>query len=51
MRLFADTTAALVTLALSIFSAAEPKQTNILVIWGEEIGQFNVSAYKRGMMG
>jgi len=24
---------------------------NILVIWGDDIGQFNVSAYNRGMMG
>ena len=51
MRLFAVTTAALVTLALSTVSAAEPKQPNILVIWGDDIGQFNVSAYNMGMMG
>ena len=24
---------------------------NILIIWGDDIGQFNVSAYNRGMMG
>jgi arylsulfatase len=24
---------------------------NILVIWGDDIGQFNISAYNRGMMG
>ena len=24
---------------------------NILVIWGDDIGQFNVSAYNMGMMG
>jgi arylsulfatase A-like enzyme len=29
-------------------TAAKP---NILVIWGDDIGQFNVSAYNRGMMG
>ena len=28
--------------------AAKP---NILVIWGDDIGQFNLSAYNRGMMG
>jgi arylsulfatase len=27
------------------------KKPNILVIWGDDIGQFNVSAYHRGMMG
>ncbi len=51
MRLFAVTTAALMTLVLSTVSAAEPKQPNILVIWGDDIGQFNVSAYNMGMMG
>ncbi len=28
--------------------AAKP---NILVIWGDDIGGFNISAYNRGMMG
>ena len=28
-----------------------PTQPNILVIWGEDIGVFNVSAYHRGLMG
>ena len=27
------------------------KQPNILVIWGDDIGQFNISAYNQGMMG
>ena len=27
------------------------KQPNILVIWGDDIGQSNISAYTRGMMG
>jgi len=27
------------------------KQPNILVIWGDDIGGFNISAYNRGMMG
>jgi len=30
---------------------AEDKKPNILVIWGDDIGQFNVSAYNNGMMG
>ena len=31
--------------------AAGGKKPNILVIWGDDIGQFNVSAYNQGMMG
>ncbi len=31
--------------------AEASKKPNILVIWGDDIGQFNVSAYNRGMMG
>lgn len=30
---------------------AQTKKPNILVIWGDDIGQFNVSAYNNGMMG
>jgi arylsulfatase A-like enzyme len=36
-------------LALSAH-AAETKP-NILIIWGDDIGQFNISAYNMGMMG
>ena len=55
MRLF--NAAALVALCIPLTapvfaqdagSAAKP---NILVIWGDDIGQFNVSAYNNGMMG
>jgi arylsulfatase len=28
-----------------------PRQPNILVIWGDDIGQSNISAYSKGMMG
>jgi arylsulfatase A-like enzyme len=35
--------------AASVSSAAD--QPNILVIWGDDIGQTNISAYSRGMMG
>ena len=31
--------------------AQESSLPNIVVIWGDDIGQFNVSAYNRGMMG
>jgi len=30
---------------------AQTQKPNILVIWGDDIGGFNVSAYNRGMMG
>ncbi len=46
-----------VTLALAGFAAlaapaqAQAKKPNILVIWGDDIGGFNISAYNRGMMG
>jgi arylsulfatase len=40
---------ALLAVAASPVLAAE--KPNILVIWGDDIGQFNVSAYNMGMMG
>jgi arylsulfatase len=30
---------------------AQPKKPNILVIWGDDIGYWNLSAYNQGMMG
>ena len=41
---------AIVMLAAAQAQAATDKP-NILVIWGDDIGQFNVSAYNMGMMG
>jgi arylsulfatase A-like enzyme len=32
-------------------AAAQQKKPNILIIWGDDIGQFNISAYNMGMMG
>lgn len=32
-------------------AATKNKKPNMLVIWGDDIGQFNVSAYNSGMMG
>src|SRR6266545_3687467 len=29
----------------------EPKKPNILIIWGDDIGWFNISAYNHGLMG
>jgi arylsulfatase len=36
---------------LAATAQAQPRKPNILVIWGDDIGQFNISAYNRGMMG
>ena len=41
---------ALISLAIATSAAAQSKP-NILVIWGDDIGQTNISAYSRGMMG
>ena len=30
---------------------AQAKKPNILVIWGDDVGGFNISAYNHGMMG
>ena len=43
---------AVALVALSAASVhARSNKPNILVIWGDDIGQFNVSAYNMGMMG
>ena len=31
--------------------AKEKKQPNILIIWGDDIGQSNLSCYSKGVMG
>ena len=41
-------TAVALVAAGGAFAQGKP---NILVIWGDDIGQFNISAYNRGMMG
>ena len=65
MRLFAVTYALILTTLAAMPALAEPppaktapataqaeqKKPNIVIIWGDDIGQFNVSAYNRGMMG
>ncbi len=46
--------AALTLGALSTTASAQAAKTrppNVLIIWGDDIGQFNISAYNRGMMG
>ncbi len=44
---------ALMAASLGVLPVQAQAQTkpNILVIWGDDIGSFNVSAYNRGMMG
>ena len=37
--------------AVAFFAQAEDKKPNIVIIWGDDIGQSNVSAYSKGMMG
>jgi arylsulfatase len=37
--------------AIPLAASAQGKQPNILVIWGDDIGYWNVSAYNQGMMG
>lgn len=32
-------------------TAQQAERPNILVIWGDDIGQSNISAYTRGLMG
>ena len=42
---------AVVLLMLGCLTWAETNKPNILVIWGDDIGGFNISAYNQGMMG
>ena len=42
---------ALANTACAESSASEEKRPNILVIWGDDVGMWNISAYHRGMMG
>ena len=39
------------TFLLAGIANAQDKKPNILVIWGDDIGYWNVSAYNLGMMG
>jgi arylsulfatase len=44
-------TLCLVLSALASAQPAAPRKPNVLVIWGDDIGQFNISAMNRGLMG
>ncbi len=51
-KLFRLFVAVLATTVLSgVSTAFAQQQPNILVIWGDDIGQSNISAYTRGLMG
>ncbi len=43
--------AALTLVALALPAPAREKKPNILIIWGDDIGYWNISAYNQGMMG
>ena len=43
--------AAAVQMLAAAPAAAQAKKPNILIIWGDDIGWFNISAYNMGMMG
>ena len=42
---------AAITTAMALAATAQTKNPNILVIFGDDIGYWNISAYNRGMMG
>ena len=37
--------------AMPMLAHAQNSKPNILIIWGDDIGGFNISAYNQGMMG
>ena len=37
--------------AIAVPAFAQTKQPNILIIWGDDVGYWNISAYNQGMMG
>ena len=47
--LAATATTALATVSPTVAQAT--KKPNILIIWGDDIGGFNISAYNQGVMG
>jgi arylsulfatase A-like enzyme len=50
-RIVTFVTVAAAVLALAAPCSAQQKKPNILIIWGDDIGYWNVSAYNQGMMG
>ncbi|MFT5697937.1 MAG: arylsulfatase A-like enzyme [Desulforhopalus sp.] len=50
-RMLAETVFCLGLVVLANSQALAEEKPNIVVIWGDDIGQTNISAYSRGMMG
>jgi arylsulfatase len=48
---FALSAVTAIAAATPMFGQAPAKKPNILIIWGDDIGYWNVSAYNQGMMG
>jgi hypothetical protein len=40
-----------IVLLSAVSASAQQKKPNILILWGDDIGYWNVSAYNQGMMG
>ena len=40
-----------VVLAFAVGAAGAADKPNILILWGDDIGYWNISAYNQGMMG
>ena len=55
MTIRTPTVSVLLALALGssgpLMSQGTTKQPNILIIWGDDVGWWNISAYNQGMMG
>jgi hypothetical protein len=51
LRLAQITVVALIATAATGSAQTVGKKPNILIIWGDDIGYWNISAYNQGMMG
>ena len=51
MKLTKLTSMSIVCALVPLVGSAKSDKPNILVIWGDDVGQSNISAYTRGMMG
>jgi len=43
--------AALVTATPTVYAQSQATKPNIVIIWGDDVGQSNISAYTKGLMG